>query len=146
VDRRWERSGWWWARVAVAGLLLGYRWLRKNLHIGFPGYWNFFIFILSWFSKNKWSNQNFREMYIWRRTPRRQEFLPPWGTTLGETSTVGNTGRWGQVPDAAGHGGRIPTAAAHGRITSLEKGLSPCRRPPHSSLTPPSKPSAFNPS
>jgi hypothetical protein len=33
----------------------------------------FYIFILLLFSKNKWSNQNFREMYILRRTPRRQE-------------------------------------------------------------------------
>jgi hypothetical protein len=31
-----------------------------------------FIFNLSRFSKNKWSNQNFRQMYIWRHTPRRQ--------------------------------------------------------------------------
>jgi hypothetical protein len=30
---------------------------------------NFFIFNLSRFSKNKWSNQNFRQMYIWRRGP-----------------------------------------------------------------------------
>jgi hypothetical protein len=52
-------------------------------------------------------------MYIWRRTPLWQEFLPLWGTTLGETPTVGSIGRWGQVPDAAGHGGRIPTAVVH---------------------------------
>jgi hypothetical protein len=49
---------------------------------------NFFIFSLSWFSKNKWSNQNFQQMYNWRRTPRCQapaaashsvKYLPPWG-------------------------------------------------------------------
>jgi hypothetical protein len=42
--------------------------------------------------KNKWSNQNFREMYIWRRTPWRQaraaaphgvKSLPQWGTAAG---------------------------------------------------------------
>jgi hypothetical protein len=33
---------------------------------------DFFIFNLSWFSKNKWSKQNFRQMYIWRRDPRRR--------------------------------------------------------------------------
>jgi hypothetical protein len=31
----------------------------------------FYIFNLSWFSKNKWSNQNFRQMYICRCGPRR---------------------------------------------------------------------------
>jgi hypothetical protein len=36
---------------------------------------DFFIFNLSGFSKNKWLNQKFREMYIWRRTLRRQEFM-----------------------------------------------------------------------
>jgi hypothetical protein len=50
--------------------------------------WNFFIFNLSRFSKNKWWNQHFQQMYIWRRTPRRQapatashgvKSLPPWG-------------------------------------------------------------------
>jgi hypothetical protein len=44
------------------------------------------------FRKNKWSNQNFREMYIWRCTPRWQapaapphgvKSLPPWGTAAG---------------------------------------------------------------
>jgi hypothetical protein len=53
---------------------------------------NFFIFILSWFSKNKWSNQNFRQMYIWRRGPRWQapaavaqgvKSLAPWGMAAG---------------------------------------------------------------
>jgi hypothetical protein len=98
------------------------------------------------FSKNKWSNQNFRKMYIGRRTPQ------PWGTTLGVTPTVGCTGRWGQVPAAVGHGGMIPSVVAHGgkalaswstaAAPRLYKGSSPSRRPlPHSS-----KPSAFNPS
>jgi hypothetical protein len=57
----------------------------------------FFIFNLSWFSKNKWLNQNFWQMYLWRRGPRRLEFLPPWATALGETPTVGRTGWWGQI-------------------------------------------------
>jgi hypothetical protein len=77
----------------------------------------FFIFILSWFSKNKWSNQNFREMYIWLCTPRRQEFLPPWGTALGVAPTVGCTARWGQIPAAVGHDGRNPSVVAHGGRT-----------------------------
>jgi hypothetical protein len=103
---------------------------------------NFFIFNLSWFSKNNWSNQNFRQMYIWRRGPRRLEFLPPWATALGDTPTVGGPGRWGHAPDDVANGGRIPGAVAHdGRRLpttaggGLYKGSSPCRRP---SLLPPS--------
>jgi hypothetical protein len=42
-----------------------------------------------WFSKNKWSNQKFREIYTWRQTPRRQ------------------------VPAAMSHGGSIPAAMPH---------------------------------
>jgi hypothetical protein len=53
-------------------------------------------------------------MYIWRRTLRRQEFLPPWDTALGETPTVGSTDRWGQLPNVVYHGGRSPSAVAHG--------------------------------
>jgi hypothetical protein len=54
-------------------------------------------------------------MYVWRRTPRRQEeILPPWGTTLGVALTVSCTPRWGQIPTAVGHGGRNPGAVAHG--------------------------------
>jgi hypothetical protein len=131
---------------------------RKIYRISREQRGNFYIFSLSWFSKNKLSNQNFREMYIWRRTPRWQKLMPPWGTTLGVTPTVGSTGRWGQVPAAVGHGGRITSAVAHGgRISSvvahgdkplapcatavaprLYKWSSPCHRPlSHSSLTPP---------
>jgi hypothetical protein len=73
---------------------------------------NFFIFISSWFSKNKWSNQNFREMYIWRCTLWRQEVLSPWGTALGETPTVDSTDRWGQIPNVATHSGRSPSTVA----------------------------------
>jgi hypothetical protein len=99
-------------------------------------------------------------MYIWRRGPRRLEFLPLWATALGEPPTVGSTGRWGQapavvatsgrIPSAVAHGSRIPSAVAHGGRAlapwsmaagaGLFKGPSPCRRP----LTPPSKHSAFN--
>jgi hypothetical protein len=58
-------------------------------------------------------------MYIWRRGPWRLEFLPPWVTALGETLTVGSTGRWGQTPTAVATGGRIPsTVATGGRIPS----------------------------
>jgi hypothetical protein len=59
-------------------------------------FWEFvLIFIFSWFSKNKWSNQNFRQMYIWRRGPRRLapdvvphgiKTLPPWDTGTGAYS------------------------------------------------------------
>jgi hypothetical protein len=55
-----------------------------------------YIFNLSSFSKNNRLNQNFRQMYIWRRSPRRLESLPPRATAAGEPPTVGNTGRWGQ--------------------------------------------------
>jgi hypothetical protein len=59
-------------------------------------------------------------MYIWRRTPRRQEFLSPWGTTLGVTPMVGCTGQWGQVLAAVGHNGKIPSVVAHrGRSPSV---------------------------
>jgi hypothetical protein len=44
----------------------------------------------------------------------RNVHLPPWGTTLGVTPTIGCTGRWGQVPATVGHGGRIPSVVAHG--------------------------------
>jgi hypothetical protein len=91
-------------------------------------------------------------MYIWRRTSRRQEFLPPWGTTLGETPTVGSTGRWGQVPDAAAHGGKNPSVVGHGvrTLAPWAAAAAPVyirgRAPVAGPLTPPSKPSAFNPS
>jgi hypothetical protein len=100
-------------------------------------------------------------MYIWRRAPRRLEFLPPWVTVLGETPTVGSKDRWGQgrqAPPAVATGGRSPSVVAHdGRIPNvvahggralapwpttagagLYKGSSPCRRPltPHSLLPP----------
>jgi hypothetical protein len=44
----------------------------------------------------------------------RNVHLPPWGTTLGVTPTIGCTGRWGQFPATVGHGGRIPSVVAHG--------------------------------
>jgi hypothetical protein len=107
----------------------------------------FFIFNLLGFSKNKWSNQNFREMYIWRRGPRRLEFLPPWPTTLGETPTVGRTGRWGQTltpqptasgnPSAMGHGVRTLAPWAAAATPSYIMGRTPGASPsllPHSSL------------
>jgi hypothetical protein len=55
-------------------------------------------------------------MYIWRRAPRRLEFLPPWVTVLGETPTVGSKDRWGQgrqAPPAVATGGRSPSVVAH---------------------------------
>jgi hypothetical protein len=92
----------------------------------------------------KWLNQNFWQMYIWRRGPRRLEFLPPWATVFGEPPTDGSTGRWGQAPAVVATGGRIPSAVAHGGWvlalwptaagTLLYKGPSPYRQP----LTPPS--------
>jgi hypothetical protein len=74
----------------------------------------FFIFILLWFSKNKWSKQKFWEIYIWCRAPQRQEFLPSCPTTLGVVPTVGCPARWGQIPTAVGHVGRNPSAVGHG--------------------------------
>jgi hypothetical protein len=53
-------------------------------------------------------------MYICRRAPRRHEFLPSRGMTLGETPTVDSTYRWGQIPNTAAHDDRSPNAAAHG--------------------------------
>jgi hypothetical protein len=87
----------------------------------------------------------------------RNVHLPPWGTALGVMPAVGSIGRWGQVPAvvphstrfpiATAHGGWSPSAAAHGgkalapwataAAPRLYKGSSPCRRPPHSSPTPP---------
>jgi hypothetical protein len=52
-------------------------------------------------------------MYIWRRTPRWQ---PLCGTTLGDAPTVGSTGRWGQVPDAAAHDSRNPSTVRQDRL------------------------------
>jgi hypothetical protein len=89
-------------------------------------------------------------MYIWRRGPRRLEFLSPWATALGEPPTVGSLRRWVQAPATVATDGRIPSAAADsGRALApwptaagagLYKGSSPWRRP----LTSPYKPSAFN--
>jgi hypothetical protein len=43
-----------------------------------------------------------------------------WRTTLGETPTVGSTGRWGQAPADVATGGRSPSVVAHGgRIPSV---------------------------
>jgi hypothetical protein len=67
-------------------------------------------------------------MYIWRRGPRRLEFLDF------------SPGRWGQAPDAVANGGRIPGAMARGARAlapwptaagaSLYKGPSPSLLPP----------------
>jgi hypothetical protein len=109
---------------------------------------NFFIYLICHdFQKNNWSNQNFREIYIWRRGPRRLEFLSPWATALGETATIGTTGRWGQTltlwpaasgnPSAAGHGVRTlapwDAAAGPAYIRGRAPGASPTPSP-HSSL------------
>jgi hypothetical protein len=59
-------------------------WLQENQSLKF-----FYIFNLSLFLKNKWLNQNFRQMYIWRRGPRRRapatvpegvKSMPSWDT------------------------------------------------------------------
>jgi hypothetical protein len=117
---------------------------------------NFFIFNLSWFSKNNRSKQNFVKVYIWRCGLQRLEFLPPWATAAGESPTVGSTGWWGQDlrprrtasanPSAVGRGVRnMPpwaAAAAPAHIRGRAHAFSPT--PPSLSLTPPSKSSAFN--
>jgi hypothetical protein len=133
----------------------GSRWRpkRESESLVRPIHRNFFIFILSWFSKNKWSNQNFlRNVHL---------ASPPWGTALGVVPTVGCTGRWGQVPTAAGFLASWP--AAVGVLASCSTAATPWRRGPrrqrHAYLrgralpsAPPSllphssKPSAFNPS
>jgi hypothetical protein len=56
--------------------------------------------------------------------PRRFEFLPPWATALGDTPTVGSTGRWGQASGVVANGGRIPGAVAHGGRSWLDVHLS----------------------
>jgi hypothetical protein len=55
----------------------------------------------------------FQEMYIWHHTPRRQEFLPPWGTALRVAPTVRCTARWSQIHAVVGYGGRNPSAVGH---------------------------------
>jgi hypothetical protein len=77
---------------------------------------NFFIFNLSCFLKNKWSNQNFREMYILRRTPRRQapaaaprgvKSLPPRGPAAGAWFQRQGGAARRQDPAVERHGGRV---------------------------------------
>jgi hypothetical protein len=94
---------------------------------------DFFIFNFSWFSKNNRWNQNFRQMYIWRRSP----------TTLGVLTAAGHGGRgaangrqyWpvGQYltprPTTSGN----PSAKGHGGSAGLYKGprpLPPAATPP----------------
>jgi hypothetical protein len=79
---------------------------------------NFFLYLFCFdFRKNKWSNQKFREIYIWCHTPRRQELLSSWGTALGVVPTVGCTARWGQIPAVLRHGGRNPSVVARGAMS-----------------------------
>jgi hypothetical protein len=116
---------------------------RRRSHAA-PGIF-LYIFLL-WFSKNKWSTQNFREVYIWRQTPRQQEFLPPWGTVLGVAPTVGCPARWSQIPVVVGHDGRNPSTIAHGgrvlapwataATSPLYKGAIVAAAGPPPSLTP----------
>jgi hypothetical protein len=60
-----------------------------------------------------------------------------WGTALGETPTVGSTSWWGQAPDAASQ-----RCGPRRQEPAYKRGRAPTAGP----LTPPSKPSAFNPS
>jgi hypothetical protein len=71
--------------------------------------------------KNKWSNQNFRQMYSWRRTLRRQapatvfhgvKSLPPWGAAAGvwflrQAARRQDPAVERQVQTAVTHGGRV---------------------------------------
>jgi predicted oxidoreductase len=65
--------------------------------------------------EKKLSNQNFREMYIWCRTPRRQapaavshgvKSLPPWGAAAGVRFLPQGGAAWRQDHAAERHGGR----------------------------------------
>jgi hypothetical protein len=55
---------------------------------------------------------------------RNVHLVPPWGRTLGKTPTVGSTGRWGQIPDAAAHSGKNPSAMGHGVMALVPRAMA----------------------
>jgi hypothetical protein len=139
-----------WKRKFKDGLMTRNKFLRATTpghHIILLYIFNhkilLYIFNLSWFSENNRLNQNFGEIYIWRRGPRRLEFLSPWVTAAGEPPTVGSTGRWGQDltpwptasgnPSAVGHSVRTLALWAVAAEPAYIRGHAPAASP-HSSL------------